>query len=247
MDNQFKFSSIPFSRNEKSGNLTAFVLEQIQQAILNGSLKPGDYLPSEKQLSEMLGVGKSSVREAMTVLKSLGIVECQQGRNSRIATQIGPDVMMPLVFQLILTGSSSQEFYEFRNLFEVGYMQLAATKATDADRQRVRDAFQEYERKALSGRVTANDDIAYHKIFMDICDNSFVTRIGMLLFELCRHYLDTRTWDPQSEQRAVDDHRMLMEVFCDLRSHDLKSIIAIANEGYRDGLHPAKSEKNITE
>lgn len=243
MEHDYGVTSIPFDRNEKSESLTTFVLDQLQQSILNGSLKPGDYLPSEKQLSEMLGVGKSSVREAMTVLKVLGVVECQQGRNSRIATNLGPNVMMPMIFELILANSSSNEFYEFRNLFEVGYMQLAATKATDKDRERVKLAFKEYEHKARTGRISSSDDIAYHKVFMDIAGNSFVTRIGMLLFSLCRNYLDTRQWDSQMQDRAINDHKMLMEFFCDLNSHEIQNIVAITNADYIHGISsPNKKE-----
>ena len=56
-------------------NLSRMVTDKITEALANGQIKPGEYLPSETQLSESLNVGKSSVREATKMLEAVGVVE----------------------------------------------------------------------------------------------------------------------------------------------------------------------------
>ena len=83
-----------FEQIDKTKNLTTFVLEQFEKTISSGELRPGDYLPSEKELSFTLGVGKSSVREAINILKVLGVIEAQQGKNSRISEGLNSNILL---------------------------------------------------------------------------------------------------------------------------------------------------------
>ena len=71
---------------------------------MNGEFHPGDELPSEAEMCAMLGIGKSSIREALKMLQMIGVVEIQQGKRSRICNTIKSDMMMPLIFNLMLQG-----------------------------------------------------------------------------------------------------------------------------------------------
>ncbi len=66
-------------------NRARFAREQLEQAICRGDVKPGDRLPSERELVDMLGVSRVSVREAMRSLEALGLVEVSQGRGCFVA------------------------------------------------------------------------------------------------------------------------------------------------------------------
>ena len=55
-------------------SLSKMVVEKIKEGLISGELKPGDFLPSEAELSERFGVGKSSIREAVKMLEALGVV-----------------------------------------------------------------------------------------------------------------------------------------------------------------------------
>ena len=101
----------------KTENLSERVVLWLKQAILDGEFHPGDELPSEAEMCAMLGVGKSSIREALKMLQMIGVVEIRQGKRSRICSTVKPDIMMPLIFNLVLQGSSSQELYDFRVMF----------------------------------------------------------------------------------------------------------------------------------
>src|SRR5665647_750365 len=77
------------------------VLDKFKEALIYKELKPGDRLPSESELSSNLGVGKSSIREAIKMLQVVGVVESRQGEGTFICNILKNDSLNPLVFQLI--------------------------------------------------------------------------------------------------------------------------------------------------
>lgn len=87
--------------------ISRIVVDQIVDALANGKIKPGGFLPSEKTLAETLQVGKSSVREATKMLEAVGVVEIINGQGSRVRTEIAPDALNPLTFELILQSNSN--------------------------------------------------------------------------------------------------------------------------------------------
>ncbi len=76
-------------------SLSKMVVEKIKEGLISGELKPGDFLPSEAELSERFGVGKSSIREAVKMLEALGVVEICKGNGSRICSTVDASVMNP--------------------------------------------------------------------------------------------------------------------------------------------------------
>ena len=94
------FTAFSISRTRKTA--VSFVLDRIKEAIVRGELMPGDVLPSEAELSSKLGVGKTSIREAIKMLLAVGAVDIRQGYGTVIRTEPGPDMLTPLVFQLLL-------------------------------------------------------------------------------------------------------------------------------------------------
>src|SRR5210317_1383675 len=86
----------------KQGSVVNLVMNRIKEALINKELKPGDYLPTENELMEKLGVSKTSIREAIKMLQALGVVEMKRGQGTRIRDNSSGDMIDPLIFQLIL-------------------------------------------------------------------------------------------------------------------------------------------------
>ena len=66
----------------------SLVVEQIRELIESGQLKPGDKLPTERSLAEQLGVSRSSVREALSALEVLGVINSRQGLGNYVANNV---------------------------------------------------------------------------------------------------------------------------------------------------------------
>ena len=114
---------------KREGTLSQLVLESIQESIRDGEFRPGEALPSERELAERYGVGKSSIREAVKMLQVLGVVETAQGRGTYLRRSVGPQILRPLLLDMMLLRTSADELYEFRLFFDRAYVRGAEPRA----------------------------------------------------------------------------------------------------------------------
>ena len=101
--------------------------------IREGQLRPGERLPSERDLAEQLQVGRSSVREALRVLEVSGIVASRHGSGAYLRDLDQHDVISPLALLLGATGDIVGDLWEVRIMFEPPLAARAALRATDAE------------------------------------------------------------------------------------------------------------------
>lgn len=141
-------------------------IEQIRGLIQDGSLKPGDRLPSERRLGEMLGVSRPTVREALSALALLDVVETRKGSGSVVGSLDLESLAPPLNVVLALSQPSDrnvESLLELRAVIESGLARLAATQISD-------EALREYEQRlqrlhaAEDAAEMLRHDIALHEI-----------------------------------------------------------------------------------
>ena len=127
------------------------LFDQLRQQILSGRLGAGDRLPSEREIGEAFGVGRTTVREAVGGLVSAGFVE-REGRSLvvRDPNSVG---QVALGFATVASRESVQQVYEVRKLVEVRAIRLAAQNRTDEDLRNLRTALD---------RMDTADAQAYH-------------------------------------------------------------------------------------
>src|SRR5215216_691931 len=109
---------------------------RIEEMIRVGRYSPGDRLPSEKEIMEELGVGRSAVREAMLSLQKMGLVTVRSGERARVTTPTANVLVHELsgAARLLLAQDGGvQLFQDARALFEIGLARLAAERATPND------------------------------------------------------------------------------------------------------------------
>ena len=117
----------------QKASVVQLVVERIKQALLKRELMPGDYLPSETELTKSLGISKSSVREAIKMLQAMGIVEVLRGQGTIISKQPSPDYINALLFQLIIEDSNPRHIVDLRIMFETACSVMAMDQATEDD------------------------------------------------------------------------------------------------------------------
>ncbi len=146
-DPQSKLSLSPAPRRK----LTETVAEQLLAAIRE--LPPGTKVPSERELTKELGVGRSTVREALNGLAMLGIVEIRHGQGVFVTGEPA-QVSEPSAMASALERGVTNEFIEARLIVEVEVARLAARRRTDEDLARLSAALAEQESR-LRGDVDA--------------------------------------------------------------------------------------------
>jgi len=117
----------------KKVRISDTVVDQIVSYIEDGTLKPGDYLPSERELVNQMGVARASVREALRMLEYQGIIEVQSGKGAFVVSDVksADEEVVHRWFQV--HAGEYLELMEIRESLEVLSASLAARKATDED------------------------------------------------------------------------------------------------------------------
>lgn len=163
------------------------IVSQITSLILNGELKEGDKLPSERDLGERFGVGRNSVREATRALESANLVETRQGEGTFIVA--GPDSLVP-----ILPASISEEesgihlLFEARRVLEPQIAALAAKRATQEETEELCQILRSQRVEVDAGRNGIEEDTQFHMTLAKAAKNKFLQNLlGTLLGSLREH------------------------------------------------------------
>ena len=129
----------------KQNRIFQDVVEQIQETILSGKLKPGEMLPAERELKEMLQVSRGTLREALRVLEQKGLIEIKLGVGGGAVVQdMSYDQMNESLALLIRYQKVSlQHLSEFRVGVEGRVTELAAARATPADVVRLKSLLEQ--------------------------------------------------------------------------------------------------------
>lgn len=126
------------------------VLRQIVALLRAGRLQPGDRLPPERDLAASLGISRPTVREALSALGLLGVIEQRQGRGTFLVESMERLPLEPYLYRLLLNRSTIDELKEVRALLEPRIAALAAERATPEMCQELTAAFEAFEREATS-------------------------------------------------------------------------------------------------
>ncbi len=228
---------------KREGTLSQLVLESIQSSIRDGEFRPGEALPSERELAERYGVGKSSIREAVKMLQVLGIVETSQGRGTYLRRSVGPQILRPLLLDMMLLRTSAEELYEFRLLFDRAYIGLAAEKATDAHKTRAKEAFEGLSRAQRESLPGAEEhDRKFHLAILEATGNSFVVNTGLMIMELCRPYIDESS--QVFDETALENHGRILEIFCSGDVEGLDEAVEKSLSVFKKSLGRCRKRKN---
>lgn len=117
----------------KSTRVYEQVVEQIKKMIINGTLRKGDKLPTERDLAEQLQVSRTSVREALRALEVIGLVESRQGAGNYIKESFGDNLFEPMSMMFLLEKGAPLEILEFRKVLEVEAAVLAAKRINEEE------------------------------------------------------------------------------------------------------------------
>lgn len=114
------------------------IVKDIQNKILNKFYKPGEKLPTERQLAEIYGISRTSVREALKKLAQIGIVVTKQGSGNYIKSIDTSSVVETLLQYFYMNGATITEFFKLRKMLEVQVAREAAHKRTAAELKNIR-------------------------------------------------------------------------------------------------------------
>jgi DNA-binding FadR family transcriptional regulator len=160
-----------------NGNLTDAVADSIIQLVIKNDLSPGDRLPTEFALAEKLGVGRSTVREAVRRLVSRNILEVRQGAGTFVSRKMGvPEDPLGLTF-LSRNPKLAMELSDIRLMLEPEMAAMAARNAGEEQLVRLMERCRAVEESISAGGDYSEADIAFHNYIAECSGNSVLRNL----------------------------------------------------------------------
>lgn len=191
------------------------IVDQIQQQILSGALKPGDQIPAERDLAERFGVSRTAVREAIKSLTEKGLIEVFVGRGTFV-TNLSPDrVVESMTLLLRSEPHNLGSVQEARELLEVPIARLAAARRTEVNVARLRAIMAEMETEAGGLARLIDDDTEFHVEVARATGNPVLVLLTQTIVALLRaERLRQDNWE-QLRPRALAGHRDIVDAIED--------------------------------
>jgi GntR family transcriptional activator of glc operon len=163
------------------------VAEQIEHLIVEGVLKTGQALPSERRLTEKLGVSRTALREGMKLLRARGIIETAHGKGSFVAPLIKPSGDSALMHLFSSQPRMLYDLFEVRSLLEGESARLAALRGTPADFVLITRRYEEMvaaQGQDIDASAHARLDHAFHLAICAASHNPVLVHTLQLLTDL---------------------------------------------------------------
>ncbi len=192
------------------------VAARLQQLISSGEYKKGDKIPTEPELMERFGVGRSTIRESVRILVNAGLVSVQQGKGTFV--EDASVVTEPLHQRL--KRADRKELNEVRQMLEVAMVQKAAENRTEKEVKQMRALLQQ-RKKAISeenqqGCLEA--DIAFHIVIAEASKNNISVDLYKTFAKVITDHFQTEYPDAKAYKRSQTLHEKLCEAIANKES-----------------------------
>lgn len=161
----------------KKRNHDEEIIVQLKTLMANGTLKPGDKLPSTKELCERFGVGRSTMREALSALKAMGLIEIRQGGGCRVLGANPDGFAPPELESLRMNRQTLLHLLEARRSLEVANAAIAAEKRTEAELTELARIVARMDRAIDDDAEGERTDLAFHAALAKMTHNPIMEQL----------------------------------------------------------------------
>jgi GntR family transcriptional repressor for pyruvate dehydrogenase complex len=197
-------------RREK---LSESVAEKLREQIRDGNLPTGARLPGHRELAAMFSVGLSSVREAISMLASEGLVETRAGRGTYVQEREASFEFTASADRL--TRREVEEVIEAREIVELQLGPMAAERASEDDVARLRTCLEEMAASVDDVARYADADMALHMAIADAAQNRFLRQAVEQIRSMIRENMELSSTiaagRPGGLQASLESHRRLVD------------------------------------
>jgi len=185
------------------------VREQIVALMEQRSLRPGDILPAERELTSILGVGRSSLREALSGLVAMGVLAAGGRKGYRVQSLAAPELALPEG----LRASQIAELFEARRILEAGIAELACERATEDDFAALEECLESIRRAQRARRSTAPAAGRFHMLLARATRNGFLETQLQALYNLMVQVgtMTERGTGSKFADEQYDSHKALLD------------------------------------
>ncbi|MEL7647973.1 MAG: FadR/GntR family transcriptional regulator [Sedimentibacter sp.] len=171
-----------FTEIEPNEKITNKILKQITQLIKDGELKPGEKLPPERELAKMMAVSRPALKQTISILEAMGIVESRQGDGNYILPY-QKKIFNPIILSFYAAHGNMDDILEVRYIFEVQNVKIAARKRTEEQLSILEEIISRMKGpKTLKERVLLNNE--FHLELIKISGNPLLINFYESIIDL---------------------------------------------------------------
>jgi GntR family transcriptional repressor for pyruvate dehydrogenase complex len=206
-----------FSPLQKQQTVAEAISAEILDLLRQKQLKPGDKLPPERELAEILGVSRPSLREALRALSIMKVVEVRQGDGTYVSALKTEDLVEHLEFVFMLDDSTTLQLFEARKIVETGNASLAAERISDEELAALHACLEHSEQSVDDPEAFMQADIELHEIITRAARNPMLERFMASIRTLGRASRHRTSHMRKVREKVVGHHRQIVVA---LERHD---------------------------
>ena len=215
------------------------VMDGIKEQILCRQLRPGDQLPNEFDLCKLFNVSRGSLREAIKILATMGILELRQGVGTFVSAGSSTFIQDSLFFNLFLTYPNEEDITPLRRIIENDVMELIIDNFDKNQEERLcmRRSLEELAQMIQAQRphmeLVAND-MQFHRYMASACKNGIIESIYRSLIEYIQHSM-RESDQKQPPERIYSSHQKTVETAELARRDQITQAVDFALELWKHG------------
>jgi GntR family transcriptional regulator, transcriptional repressor for pyruvate dehydrogenase complex len=220
----------------RTSRLYEQIVQQIEESIVKGSLKPGDQLPPERELAQRFGVSRTAVREAVKALREKGLVEAFSGRGTFITDGTTHAVRQSLDLMIkIGQPEGFTHLAEVRAILEPEIAALAATRIQDSELATMREAVAVMDRSGQDPDAYIEADLDFHLALAEAAANPLILSLLDSIVGLLREQRLRIFNVPGGPARGQIHHKRILQA---VERHDTQ----MAREAMREHLKQVRDD-----
>lgn len=186
------------------------IISQIRDLITSGRLKVGDRLPAEREFAKILQVGRSTVREAIRALESLGILQARPGEGTFLVANPGEQKPDPITANAFKSWENQRKLFEVRMVIEPDLAALAARRASSNQIAKMREVLQNQEASVKHGEIDIKADTAFHFLLAEAARNEVLLHIMDSLMNLLHETREASLHTGSRSVSSLKQHKAIL-------------------------------------
>jgi len=195
-------------------DLQQAIQQQIKRYILDKGLREGDRLPTEEELAHQLGTSRTAIREALSGLEALGLIEVRHGSGRYVRPFNFSAILDNLAYSMLFDVHSFEEILDVRVELELAFLPRALATLNDDDLRMLRTILERMEQRGANGtfdEAMVEDDIVFHRTIYQRIGNDLLLKLLDVFWTVHKQLRSRFPYETQDVSRYLQQHRALYE------------------------------------
>ncbi len=233
MEKKKKVLNTPLNTKQ---SIVSKIVDQITEAIIRGEINPGEKLPTETELCQNLQVGRNSLREAIKILESYGVLHIKRADGTYISEQYHHKMLDPMLYGILLQKDGVEDIVELRKVLDIGMLMVASQKLEANQMSLIKQALEalkdEVQKENMDVDLLLEADIKFHMSIGEAIQNQLLINMYNYVDRITipsRIYATKLIIEKNARDRFIQLHQKIVDL---IEHHNVQSVNEVVNEHY---------------